>query len=194
MEKVVSACQLDDFRRRLVTQVSHGIRRRISLAEALLGDPSVLLLDEPTVGLDPLQIRLTRDLLSALAQSKTIILSSHVLGEVETLCQRVLILWQGRLVEDISLTSADSRGFLAEVLAPEAELRAWQVENWPQGNLSPLSEGWWRLEVTDAESGAREKLAEECIGRAWRLRELRSRSSRVEEALFRCSAPQHGVA
>src|SRR5258708_39279412 len=81
--------------------LSQGFRRRVGLADVLLARPAVLILDEPTIGLDPLQVRHPRELLTALARDSTILLSTHLLGEAEGLCERVLVLMQGRLVSDV---------------------------------------------------------------------------------------------
>jgi ABC-2 type transport system ATP-binding protein len=108
IERCLEACQLTAVRRRLIGRLSQGFHRRVGLADALLARPRVLLLDEPTIGLDPLQGRHTRELLNELAASCTVLLSTHLLAEAEVLCQRVLILMQGRLVSDLNL--AELRG------------------------------------------------------------------------------------
>jgi ABC-2 type transport system ATP-binding protein len=108
IDRVLAACELTAVRRRLIGRLSQGFRRRVGLADALLGRPRVLILDEPTIGLDPLQVRNTRELLTDLARDCTILLSTHLLAEAEAMCQRVLVLIQGRLVSDVSL--AELRG------------------------------------------------------------------------------------
>ncbi len=108
IERCLTNCQLTAVRRRLIGRLSQGFRRRVGLADALLARPRVLLLDEPTIGLDPLQVRHTRELLIGLAESCTVLLSTHLLAEAEGLCQRVLVLVQGRLVSDLNM--ADVRG------------------------------------------------------------------------------------
>ncbi|HYQ82102.1 MAG TPA: ABC transporter ATP-binding protein [Anaeromyxobacteraceae bacterium] len=84
---------------RVIGNLSKGFRQRVGLAQALLGDPEVLVLDEPTVGLDPLQIREVRELVKSLAGRHTVILSTHILPEVAMTCQKVLVIHQGRLVD-----------------------------------------------------------------------------------------------
>src|SRR5205085_6094657 len=94
---VVGRCWLEDVRRQLIGTLSKGYRQRVGLAEALLADPPVLILDEPTVGLDPTQIRETRKLIRELGREHTILLSTHILHEVEMTCDSVIIIHRGRV-------------------------------------------------------------------------------------------------
>jgi ABC-2 type transport system ATP-binding protein len=97
---IMENCGIADVRRKRIGALSRGYRQRVGIAQALVGDPSVLILDEPTVGLDPRQIIEIRDLIRSLAGERTVILSTHILPEVSLLCQRVLIINRGRLVGD----------------------------------------------------------------------------------------------
>ncbi len=97
---VVDACGIGEVRTRRIATLSRGYRQRVGLAQALLNDPDVLFLDEPTVGLDPKQIVEIRELIRSLAGRRTVILSTHILPEVNLLCRRVLIIHRGRLVAD----------------------------------------------------------------------------------------------
>jgi len=96
----VERCGLGDVHTRIIGQLSRGYRQRVGLADALLHDPPILILDEPTVGLDPNQVRQARELIRALGADHTVLLSTHILPEVEALCGRVLILHRGRLVAE----------------------------------------------------------------------------------------------
>ena len=98
VQRVLETCGLTDVHRRIVGQLSRGYRQRLGIADALLGDPPLLILDEPTVGLDPNQIREVRRLVRRLGRERTVLLSSHILSEVEAVCHRVVIIHQGRLV------------------------------------------------------------------------------------------------
>ena len=104
-----------DVRTRIVGQLSKGYRQRVGLAEALIADPPILILDEPTSGLDPNQVRLFRDLVRSFAGQKTVLLSTHILSEVEAVCDRVIIIREGQKVAD--LATGDSDTSLEEVFA-----------------------------------------------------------------------------
>ena len=98
LDEVLGRCVLGDVRRKLIGHLSKGYRQRVALADCLIGRPSILILDEPTVGLDPHQIRQTRELIRGLGRSTTILLSTHILPEVEMICDRVTIINKGQIV------------------------------------------------------------------------------------------------
>lgn len=98
VEKAINATQLDDMRNRLIANLSKGYKQRVGLAQAMLGDPDIIILDEPTVGLDPKQIIEIRELITSLKENHTVILSSHILSEVSAVCDHILIISKGQLV------------------------------------------------------------------------------------------------
>ena len=100
LENVVATCAVSDVREQLIGKLSKGYRQRVGLAQALVHDPEVLILDEPTAGFDPKQIIETRDLIKGLAGQHTIILSTHILPEVSMTCERVVIINKGRVVAE----------------------------------------------------------------------------------------------
>jgi ABC-2 type transport system ATP-binding protein len=99
IDRVAERARLEGAMDRVIGGLSKGYRQRVGLAQALLGDPEVLILDEPTVGLDPLQIREVRELVKSLAGRHTVVLSTHILPEVAMTCQKVLVVNKGRLVD-----------------------------------------------------------------------------------------------
>ncbi|MFV8756750.1 ABC transporter ATP-binding protein [Nannocystaceae bacterium ST9] len=101
--RVVEQCAIAEVLHKPIGKLSKGFRQRVGMAQALLSDPEVLILDEPTSGLDPLQIREVRSLIRKLGESKTILLSTHILQEVEAVADRVLMVHEGRLVFDGSV-------------------------------------------------------------------------------------------
>src|SRR5579863_5622592 len=109
VDEVAGRCAVGDVRNKLIGQLSKGYRQRVGLAQAILHNPDVLILDEPTSGLDPKQIIETRELIRSLAGDHTIILSTHILSEVEHSCERVIIINQGKLVAQDTVTNLTNR-------------------------------------------------------------------------------------
>lgn len=130
-ERIGSAmerCRIEDIERRPIGQLSKGYRQRVGLAETLLGDPKILFLDEPTIGLDPAQIRETRKLIKDLGREHTVFLSTHILPEVEMICSRVIIINRGRIVaagspEDLRKQLVGRGVLVLEVKGPGREVQ-----------------------------------------------------------------------
>src|SRR5437870_11404063 len=112
-------CAITDMKDKLLGKLSKGYRQRVGLAQAILHNPDVLILDEPTAGLDPKQINETRDLIKSLAGDHTIILSTHILPEVEQTCEKVIIINRGKLVATDSVNNLQSRARGAELVLVE---------------------------------------------------------------------------
>jgi ABC-2 type transport system ATP-binding protein len=98
VEEVVIQCGIEEYVDVLLGKLSKGFKQRIGLAQAIIHDPQVLILDEPTIGIDPIQVAQTRQLIKALGQDRTILLSTHILPEVSMICERVIIIHEGRIV------------------------------------------------------------------------------------------------
>jgi ABC-2 type transport system ATP-binding protein len=114
VESVIDQCDLGDVRNRLIGKLSKGYQQRTGLAQALIENPSFLILDEPTNGLDPKQISDMRKLIRSLSSKRTIFLSTHILSEVQATCQRVLILNEGRLMVNFELSELTNSGLSLE--------------------------------------------------------------------------------
>src|SRR5437879_9802320 len=117
---VIERCAVADVRKKLISKLSKGYRQRVGLAQAIIHNPDVLILDEPTAGLDPKQINETRDLIHSLAGDHTIILSTHILPEVEQTCERVIIINKGKLVATDSVNNLQGRTRSGESVLLEA--------------------------------------------------------------------------
>ena len=125
--EICEVVRIADVRRRLIRNLSKGYRQRVGIAQALVGNPPVLIFDEPTVGLDPKQIIEVRNLLRTLAREHTVILSTHILPEVQAVCGRLLIINEGTLIadlrtEELTRVIRDSRRFRIRVAGPQKEV------------------------------------------------------------------------
>ncbi len=123
IDEVMEKCAIADVRNREIGKLSKGYRQRVGLAQAILHNPDVLVLDEPTSGLDPHQILETRELIKGLSGDHTIILSTHILPEVEAMCERVIIIAKGKLVATDTVTNLTSRLHGAQMVAVEVAPR-----------------------------------------------------------------------
>src|SRR5439155_10173321 len=126
---VMQQCGLTEVSRRIIGQLSKGYRQRVGLADALVHGPELIILDEPTIGLDPHQVRAVRQLIKELGRSHTVLISTHMLSEVEMTCNRVLIMHQGKILaadttQNLQNIMSDGGQVIAEIAAPVAELRA----------------------------------------------------------------------
>lgn len=128
IEEVMKVTKIDDVRHRLIKNLSKGYRQRVGIAQALIGNPPVIIFDEPTVGLDPKQIIEIRNLIRNLGKTHTIILSTHILSEVQSVCDRIIIINEGKIIADEkteSITQAveDNRRYSVKVCGPVREVQ-----------------------------------------------------------------------
>ena len=127
--EIVSVVRLLDVKNRLINNLSKGYRQRVGIAQALIGDPKVIIFDEPTVGLDPKQILEVRNLLRTLAKKHTVILSTHILAEVQAVCERVIIINKGKIIanertEDLTRTIEDGYCYEVKICGPQRDVQS----------------------------------------------------------------------
>ena len=189
VDHVIQQCGLADVSRKIIGQLSKGYRQRVGLADALVHEPDLIILDEPTIGLDPHQIRSVRQLIKDLGKSHTILISTHILPEVEMTCSRVLILHEGRIVAadtPANLQHSISTGdqVVAEIAAPLEALRhAW--ENVPEiqhFDIAPSDGDYFRCVLTPRPGvDLRPQVFALTMENKWLLRELTHGRHSLEE-------------
>jgi ABC-2 type transport system ATP-binding protein len=198
LDRVTERLALGDVRHRLIANLSRGYQQRVGLAQALLHDPPVLILDEPTLGLDPKQIIEIRELIKSLAGSHTVILSTHILPEATAVCQRVVIINNGRIVavdspEGLSARLRQSEKIGVTVKAPPADL-ANRFRALP-GVLSvfePTESGVFLLEY-ELGQDRRDELARFVVDNGWGLLELKTVSMTLEDVFLRLTQHEEGL-
>ena len=195
----LDAARVDHVADTIIGRLSKGYRQRVGLAQALLGDPEVLILDEPTVGLDPNQIIETRQLIKSLGGDRTIILSTHILPEVSMVCNKVVIINRGTVVavdtpEALTrqLSGADRVALTVRGPATDVENRLKRIKGVVSAFARPASVSGTVTVDVDAEAGrdVREQLAKEVIGGGWGLLELRSQSLSLEDIFLQLTTSE----
>ena len=212
VDYVCERCAVADVREKLISKLSKGYRQRIGLAQAIIHNPEVLILDEPTAGLDPKQINETRDLIKSLAGDHTIILSTHILPEVEQTCEQVIIISKGKVIATDSVTNLQNRArgvesVLLEVAGRNGELDPAavqaRIEKITGVSKVHFKEKRQTRNIFEVES-VKDKLARGDLARAvveagWDLNELRSSAMSLEEVFLQltgdhAAAPAEDVA
>jgi len=193
-------CGLEDVRNRIIGQLSKGYRQRVGIADSIVHKPSLLILDEPTVGLDPNQVLLMRDLIRELGKAMTILLSTHQLPEVEATCKRAIVISGGHIVAENTLdelrTQLGGLRVEVEVEAEEEAARDW-VASLPGlvCGKATSSKGWSRLEVVaQGTVDPRADLYDSARARGLRLRELHLHRRSLEEAFVDLTRRDRGAA
>ncbi len=202
VDYVCDRCAIADMKNKLLGKLSKGYRQRVGLAQAIIHNPDVLILDEPTAGLDPKQINETRDLIKGLSGDHTIILSTHILPEVEQTCQQVIIINRGKLVATDSVQNLQNRArgaesLLIEVAARDGSLDAAAVQHRLQ-QIAGVSRVVVRqacgnrnmLEVESQKGLVRGELARAVVQAGWDLNELRPAAVSLEEIFLQLTGKE----
>jgi ABC-2 type transport system ATP-binding protein len=197
IDRVSHRCWLREFIDRPIGQLSKGMRQRVGLADAIMHEPELLVLDEPTIGLDPTQIRETRSLIRELGAHHTVLLSSHILSEVEQVCDRAIIIAGGKIVASGSLQelrdklSADAK-IVAEMKGPREDIeRGLRGLGGVQHIDVAGNNGWHRITMQVQPSrDLREDVFQLAKERNWSLREIRLDAATLEDFFIQVTAKQ----
>jgi len=187
-DRVLAACGLEEVRGKMVAALSKGFRQRLGLAQALIHQPPLLILDEPTIGLDPSQIVEIRQLIKNLEGAHTVMLSSHILPEVSQLCHRVIIINRGQIVasdtpENLSRQLGHGSRVFLTVAGPLEQVEAALKGVAGVSRVLPQGEGSFLVEA-DNGMELRPELARVMVARGWQLLELKSQEFSLEEVFL----------
>ena len=201
VDDALAQCALGDVVRQLIGRLSKGYRQRVALADCLLGRPKILILDEPTVGLDPHQIRQTRELITALGRTATILLSTHILPEVEMLCHRVTIIDKGRIVavdtpeqlrRRLTGTQVIRVQLSGELTTIEQALR--QLPNVARVSVAGRTDGFVAFDVeAGSDADVRDAIFRLAVERQWTLRELSQLKASLEDVFIHLTTHEAGL-
>ncbi|MBP3692385.1 MAG: ATP-binding cassette domain-containing protein, partial [Clostridia bacterium] len=190
LEEICRVVKIENVADRLIKNLSKGYRQRVGIAQALIGNPKVLILDEPTVGLDPRQIIEIRELITRLGENHTVILSSHILSEIQQICERVIIINKGVVIADdtynnltAALTGENSVNL--RVLGPESEVKAQLegvrgVEKVESAGLKENSAVEFKIIAKEGED-VRRALFERMVSRKWPIVMMKGNENSLEQ-------------
>tara|TARA_Y100001934_G_scaffold241073_1_gene295868 strand:+ start:16644 stop:17624 length:981 start_codon:yes stop_codon:yes gene_type:complete len=193
VDYVTDVCGLGDVQRKLIGHLSKGYRQRVGLADALVHEPELMILDEPTIGLDPHQIRTVRKLIKELGKTYTVLVSSHILSEIEMTCDEVIIIHQGRIIEAESVEGlhakmSSERQVIAEIAAPREELMDYlehtgEIEHF---DVQPADGEFLNCALTPrAGFDLRPQVFQIAREKGWQLRELTRTRHSLEDIFMR---------
>jgi len=200
MNEVKEQCGLTEVGKRIIGQLSKGYRQRVGLADSLVHDPDLLILDEPTVGLDPYQIRQVRELIKQLAERHTILLCTHILPEVEAICERILIINEGRIIAADTEENLHKKLHACSVI--EMEIRVEKAEAIAKVGAitgvdvrasSELEDDWVWLELEADSPEMRVELFNLAVTEGWALRELTEQEHSLEDTFVHLTQNTRGV-
>jgi len=195
---VIERMKLNDYANTLIGRLSKGFRQRVGIAQAILHEPEVLVLDEPTIGIDPVQVVETRELIKSLGKEHTVILSTHILPEVSIVCERVVVINEGRIVavdrpENLAVRLRGSEQIRLEVRGPLRDVlaRLRQVEGVREVHRAPVDQNVvaYTLECEPG-SNLRERLAPLIVQQGWGLLSLQSVTMSLEDIFLKLTGQE----
>jgi gliding motility-associated transport system ATP-binding protein len=198
IDKVLDDCGLEKVRGRIIGHLSKGFKQRVGLAQALLNNPPVLILDEPTIGLDPSQVVEIRQMIRSLGQERTIILSTHILPEVSQICQKVIIINRGRIVAidtvpNLTAQLQTSRRIHLTIQGPQEEVLKALADRPGVLKVEAQDDGQGRFVAEmDKDQDIRADLARSIIEKGWGLLEMRSQELSLEEVFVQLVTDEPG--
>jgi ABC-2 type transport system ATP-binding protein len=198
VKRVMERVSITDVQERIIAKLSKGYKQRVGIAQALLGDPPVLILDEPTIGLDPKQIHEVRELIKGLAGNHTVVLSTHILPEVEQTCHRVIIIDRGRIVavdtpQNLRFQLQGAERIFVEVAGPAGEVMAKLRATPGVINVRELNaqNGQHRFQIEgQLHKDIRSDLARAVVQSGWGLLELQSASMSLEDIFLKLTTAE----
>jgi ABC-2 type transport system ATP-binding protein len=196
VDEVMVRCRVTDVQRKLIGTLSKGYRQRVGLAESMVHDPDILILDEPTVGLDPIQIRETRKLIKELGEHHTILLSTHILPEVEMICERVIIIARGRIALSDTLKNLQAGAVIGlEVRGPAAKVCSTieVIEGVAKVDSREVQDGISSFEIrTHNDKDLRETISQRVTQNGWTIRQLDLRRRTLEDQFISAAMSVEG--
>ena len=202
LDEIISVTKLGEVKDRLIRNLSKGNKQRVGIAQALVGDPKVVIFDEPTVGLDPKQIIAVRNLLRTLARRHTVVLSTHILAEVQAVCERVIIINKGKIIadertEDIVKTIEDGYRYRIKVCGParEVELALNRVPGVKTVEATTERDSDSFAYIVESEKGVdvRKPIFNLCSSRGWPIIGLEPHGTDLETVFIRLVDRSDGV-
>jgi ABC-2 type transport system ATP-binding protein len=197
--EVIEVCGLEDYGSTIIDKLSKGFRQRLGIAQSILHEPDVLIMDEPTIGIDPIQVVETRDLIRSLGGDHTLIVSTHILPEVSTICERVIIINEGRIVamdtpEDLGIRLRGGERIDVEIRGPRREVtqalqRVEGVRNVTRLSGDETAVSTYAAEV-DPAGDVGHRIASAIVGAGWELRRLESVTMSLEEIFLRLTTDE----
>jgi ABC-2 type transport system ATP-binding protein len=197
VDTVLQQCNLTEVSRRIIGQLSKGYRQRVGLADSLVHEPELIILDEPTIGLDPNQIRAVRQLIKSLAQAHTVLISTHILPEAEMTCNRMVIMYEGKILaadtpENLQRGMSGTSQVVAEIAAPLAALCECfaQVSEIAHFDVSPGEGDYFRCALTPQNGlDLRPRIFSLVREQGWLLRELTRNRYSLEDIYMQVTHP-----